>query len=404
MSSKTETQTNKNIDFIFCSFFPVGLEDYAQFFAEYFDDFKYLKWKFPHSKDKNAYSVLETYKDGKLAKSKKLYSFSRAGTELYFLLLPFNYLIYLFQALALIFVPREKGKKVVFMGINYYCTFCGILLKKLGRVDYVIYRVMDFFPLPDSGPYRLLTKIFYQFDKFCLTRSDFLWFTTEGHILGREKYGYFDRKKVNYEMIPLGINMDKVVVATPDEKNSHAIVYCGVVNRYHLLDLVFEAVEKLKKTFPDLVFNVIGDGPDLNYYKELSNTKKLGKSVVFHGYMEENEKFYKTISENSLGIALYRDEENLMKYTEPAKVKYYLNFGIPAIISKVPQIAFELDKREVSFAVDNTIESIAGVIKKYFSDPKMRQKYRSNLLNYIKEVDVKMLLRDRFEKLENSIK
>lgn len=403
MNLKTKTRRNPNIDFIFCSFFPVGLEDYVLFLQSHFVNLFYLKWKFPHSKDKNAFSVAEIYHDGKIIKKRKLWSFSVAGTKAYFILLPFNYLLYLCQALSLIFVRRNRGHKVVFMGINYYCAFCGIILKKLGRVDYVIYRVMDFFPLPDRGAYRFLTKIFYKIDKYCLDQSDFVWFTTEGHIIGREKQGYFNRKKSAYDLIPLGINMDKVISGTRHDTDSHSLVYCGVVNRYHLLGLVFDAVEQLKKTFPDIIFNVIGDGPDLGYFKDLSQKKNLQKNVIFHGYMAEDEKFYKTISSNALGIALYRDEENLMKYTEPAKVKYYLNFGVPALISKVPQIAFELDQRKVSFAVDNNVDSLVETIKTYFSNPKLRQQYKKNLADYLTEIDIDKMLGARFKKIEEQI-
>lgn len=403
MKTKEKVLIRENIDFIFCSFFPVGLEDYVIFLKKYFRDLVYIKWKFPHSKDKKAYSSWETYHDGEIVSEKKLSSFSFAGTKLYFIFLPFNYLLYLCQSLKLLFIKRKKDKKVVFMGINYYCALCGIILKKLGRVDYVIYRVMDFFPLPEKGAYRFLTKIFYKMDKYCLDHSDFIWFTTEGHIIGREKQGYFDRKKSTYDVIPLGINMDKVVLNAEKKDNCHSLVYCGVINRYHLLGLVFEAVEKLKKTFPDIVFNVIGDGPDLKYFKDMSVEKELQKNVVFYGYMEENDKFYKTISNNALGIALYKDEENLMKYTEPAKVKYYLNFGVPAIISKVPQIAFELDKRKVSFAVDNNVESITATISEYFSNQNLRKEYQKNLHEYLKEVDIDKMLRERFQKLEKSI-
>jgi glycosyltransferase involved in cell wall biosynthesis len=403
MNSKAVTETKKSISLIFCSFFPVGLEDYVIFLQRHFSNLIYIKWKFPHSKDKKAYSSREIYRNGKIFKKTRLFSFSVAGTKAYFVLLPINYLLYLCQALNLLFVRRDKARKVVFMGINYYCAFCGILLKKLGRVDHVIYRVMDFFPLPSKGAYRFLTKVFYKIDKYCLDRSDFIWFTTEGHIIGREKYGYFDRKKSKYAIIPLGINIDKIVATPLNKKNQHSLVYCGVVNRYHLLDLVFEAIERLKGSFPDLIFNVIGDGPDLPYYKNLSKEKHLDKNVIFYGYMEENDKFYKTISNNALGIALYRDEENLMKYTEPAKVKYYLNFGVPALISKVPQIAFELDKRKVSFAVDNNVPSLVKTIEKYFSSPEIRSLYQKNLSKYLEEVDIEKLLKAKFDELEKMI-
>lgn len=388
---------NKNLQFIFCSFFPVGLEDYVEFFKANFSEFVYLKWKFPHSRDKKAISALEYYRSGHLFKQKKLFSFSLAGSKLYFLFLPINYLIYFWQSLFLLFIPK-KDKKIVFMGINYFCAFCGIILKKLGKVDFVIYRVMDFFPLPPSGVYRILNRIFYLFDKFCLTNADSVWFTTKGHIIGREKYGYFDRKKFPYEIIPLAININKFLSLPVTKENQHSLVYCGVVSKYQMLDLVFEILQILKKEFTDIKFNLIGSGPDIDYYKKLAGDMNLEKNIIFHGFMEEGEKFSHLMADNALGVALYKDEENYMKYTEPAKVKYYLNFGIPAIVSKVPKIAEELDKIKASFAVNNKAEEIAEVIRKYFKSEKMQKEYRDNIKKFAQTVEVNKLLQEKLEK------
>jgi len=384
-------KSDKNIRFIYCSFFPVGLEDYVSFFQHYFSDCYYLKWKFPHSKDRVAQSMLIKFKEGEIHRQKKLISFSLATNHiLYFLFLPLNYLIYFSQSLSFLFIPKKKF--TIFMGINYFCTFCGIILKKLGRVDYVIYRVMDFFPLPPSGIYRTLNKIFYQFDKFCLKNADSIWFTTEGHIIGREKYGYFDRKDYNYEMIPLGINKNKFVSKDIDDKNKHSLVYCGVISRYHMLDLVFEAINELKKDFPDIKLNLIGSGPAIDYFKDLTKKRELNDNIIFHGYMEEDCKFTKIMSNNALGIALYEDKEDFMRYTEPAKVKYYLNYGVPILVSKVPQIAFELDKKQVAFGVSNNSKEIISKIKNFFGDKSLQIRYKDNIKDYIKEVEVNSLL------------
>ncbi len=401
-TKRTNYNLNDKYSFIFCSFFPVGLEDYVEYFRNYFDDFYYLKWKFPHSKDKQAHSSLIYYQKGELKKEKKLSSISFSGKRfLYFFFLPLNYLQYLFQSMLLKKIPHDK--KIIFMGINYYCTFCGILLKKMGVVDHVIYRVMDFFPLPPSGIYRTLNKIFYQFDKYCLKNADFLWFTTEGHIIGREKYGYFDRKKARYEIIPLGINKNKLENQEINDKNKHSLIYCGVISRYHMLDLVFEAVSELKNKFSDIKFNLIGSGPDIDYFKNLTHEMKLDDNIVFHGYMEEGEEFSKIMSNNALGIALYKDEENFMKYTEPAKVKYYLNYGVPALVSKVPQIAFELDKLRVVIATDNELKSIINNIEQFFNDDSKQIQYKKNIQHYIPTVEISNMLEEKMHKLEEEL-
>ena len=103
------------------------------------------------------------------------------------------------------------------------------------------------------------------------------------------------------------------------------------------------------------------------------------------------------MADNSLGIALYKDEENYMKYTEPAKVKYYLNFGVPPIVSDVPKIARELDREKVAFCVKNDLKDIAGIISKFFNDKEMQKQYKKNISEFVKNIDVNFLLEKNLE-------
>lgn len=377
-----------NIDFIFCSFVPVGFEDYVAFFKKTFNNFTYLKFKFPHSKGGFTSSIND----------KELLTLPNMSNKfLYFLFLPINYFIFMTQVLVLLW-RRPISNKRVFMGVNYMCTFYGLILKLFKRVDFVIYRVTDFFPLPKNGPYRTLNKIFYKIDSFCLKKADSVWFTTEGHIIGREKYGYFNRKNRDYEIIPLGINAKKFMSNKITKFNKYSLVYCGVISRYHMLDLLFEALEDLKKEFPEIKLNLIGSGPDEDYFRGLSVEKGLTKNVIFHGFVPEGRKFDTLMSNNLLGVALYKNEEDFMKYTEPAKVKYYLGFGVPAIISDVPKIAKELDKANVAIAVENDKESIVSVIRKFMLDSSLQKKYKDNIRSFVKTVDINIMLEERLER------
>lgn len=384
-----------NVQLIFCSFVPVGLEDYVNYFVGNFDDFIYLKWKFPHSKGPLS-SSLAVYLHHKLIRDKKLLSIPAFRHSLaYFLFLPINYFLYFLQSISLLWITRSK-RPVIFIGVNYFCTFCGVILKKLGRVDTVIYRVMDFFPLPPNGIYRYLNRIFYLIDSFCLKNSDFIWFTTEGHMIGRENYGYFKRDKYSFSMIPLGLNVRNFISKPEGYYNKFSLVYCGVISKYHLIDLLFEVIQDLKQDFPRIKLNMIGSGPDEAYFKDLATKMDLTENIRFHGFVEDGEFFSQLMSDNALGIAFYRDEENFMKYTEPAKVKFYLSFGVAAIVSKVPLIANELAKKRVCFAVNNDRQEIVRVIKDFISNDELRAEYKTNIGNYIKTIDIDRLLDKAF--------
>ena len=394
MEEQKKIEKFKEAEIIFCSFFPVGLDDYVAYFIDNFKKFAYLKWKFPHSKGKLNSEIIN-YQEKKINYQEKVFSLPVFRNKFfYFLFLPLNYLIYFFQSL---FLSRRNGHDFrIFFGVNYFCAFCGIILRKIGRVDFVVYRVMDFFPLPSSGPYRILNRIFYKIDKFCLNNADSIWFTTEGHIIGREKYKYFNRNKHNYQIIPLGLDINKFLSNPVNDDDCYSLVYCGVISKYHLLDLLFEVVDDLKKDFKNIKLNLIGSGPDEDYFKILSQKMGLQDNIVFYGFMEDGEEFKNLMSKNVLGIAFYKDEENFMKYTEPAKVKHYLSFGVPAIISDVPKIAQELNKKRVSFAVNNSRAKITEVIKKFFIDKQLQKEYKENIKEFVKSIDINSLLETAF--------
>ncbi len=397
LTKKNNMISKSKLRLIFCSFVPVGLEDYVQYFRSNFDDFSYLRWKFPHSKGSVTSSLIE-YSKGNLQKERILLSSKPPKSKLlYFIFLPLNYLLYFSQALTSYF-KRKSRAKVLFIGENYFCTFCGIILKKIGSVDYVIYRVMDFFPLPPQGVYRYLNRLFYVIDKFCLDNSDYIWFTTEGHIIGRERYGYFKRSEYKYEIIPLGLDSQKFVSKAITEENRYSLVYCGVISKYHMLDLLFDVIKELNITYPKIRLNLIGSGPDEEYFKDLCQKMGLQDNIIFHGFLEEGDLFRELVANNILGIAFYRDEENFMKYTEPAKVKYFLSYGVPSVVSKVPLISFELSRKRVCFAVRNDKNEIVDTIRKFLSDASLQQEYKKNVTQYVKTVDIKRLLDETIER------
>lgn len=380
----------KGIRFIFCSFVPVGLEDYVEYMKNHFADFVYFKWRFHFIDSKKISSNIQTFSEGLLINEKRLYSLPKFNNRfIYFLTLPVIYLVYLLQVIKNLIWIKARDKMIIFMGINYFCTLCGIILKHLGAVDFVIYRVMDFFPMPKSGAYRIFNRIFYILDRVSLRFSDAIWFTSIGHIEGREEYGYFDRKNTSFEIIPLGIRQGNFALSRAKE---HSIVYCGNISRYHLLDILFIAVKNLIAKYPDVQLNIIGSGQDELYFKDLARRMGLNGNIHFYGFVKDDS----IIAGNSIGIALYRDEEDFMRYTEPAKVKTYLGYGVPVIISDVPRIASEIAQNRVGFSIKNSVDELCNAIDYFFNTPEIQEEYRKNIMDYNKRFDIDELLDKTF--------
>jgi len=61
---------------------------------------------------------------------------------------------------------------------------------------------------------------------------------------------------------------------------------------------------------------------------------------------------YKRLSMCAFAIAPYEESrETISQFTDPGKVKNYFSIGLPVIITKVPQIAYEVDKEKCGIAI-----------------------------------------------------
>jgi glycosyltransferase involved in cell wall biosynthesis len=165
-----------------------------------------------------------------------------------------------------------------------------------------------------------------------------------------------------------------------------------------MLELAFEAIKVLSKKYKDLKLKIIGSGPDINYYKKLAVDMKITNNVIFFGFMKNGIEFNKLMSTSNLGLAFYKDEEDYIRYTEPAKIKYYFSFGIPAIVSDVPATVNELKEKKLAFIVKNNSNNIAKTIDEYFLNEKMQKIYKTNVKKYLKEIDINKILDESFRK------
>jgi phosphatidylinositol alpha-1,6-mannosyltransferase len=54
-------------------------------------------------------------------------------------------------------------------------------------------------------------------------------------------------------------------------------------------DVVIEAINKIKKQFPNIILLIVGDGRDRKYLEDLVKEKELQKTVIFLGKVDRNE-------------------------------------------------------------------------------------------------------------------
>lgn len=328
-------------------------------------------------------SKLTLYKNGKIILNKDLI-WLRTHPILLFPSLPFVALAIATQTFFYVYRYKERYVKFnYFLSVNAYTAWLGNLLRFTGLIDKTIYWVWDYFPInyPDIR-LRLARWGYWKFDKPSRYYSDEVIFLNK-HLesVRKEKNGLSKKK---YPIIPIGTNPSGSIRTN----NKIIIGHMGMLKKSQGLDLLFDNIETLIKIYPTLKIEIIGSGPEENHFRK--RAEKFTKFVKFYGYIQKDDDVDKIISSWTIGIATYVPLEWSEHYwTDPSKIKAYLNQGIPVIATNVPEFAKELERNDAGIIVDyyknqEFINAVKNIINK-------RNCFANNALKLAKKYDYRNL-------------
>ncbi|MGM9849223.1 MAG: glycosyltransferase family 4 protein [Bacilli bacterium] len=153
--------------------------------------------------------------------------------------------------------------------------------------DYVHYITKGYFVGTSKKIVEYLT-LFYC-DK---TISELIVPTEKTKELFKEKY----KVNRNVYVIPTGIEIEKFYLENNKNlnilekrnslgiaKDDFVILFVGRIGTEKNIDLLLDGMNKLVKLSKKIKLLIIGDGPDMGYYKEYVYKHKLGKNIIFTG-------------------------------------------------------------------------------------------------------------------------
>ncbi|MBN8692487.1 MAG: glycosyltransferase [Bacteroidetes bacterium] len=114
----------------------------------------------------------------------------------------------------------------------------------------------------------------------------------------------------------------------PDSHSSNFyIATCSIIRDVKRLDLMIDILKNIKF---DLVWHVLGDGPDLNKIKELNKQLPNHIKVIYHGFLG-NEKIFEFYRTNPINLFVS------LSYSEglPVSMMEAQSFGIPIMSTDV---------------------------------------------------------------------
>ncbi len=340
---------------------------------------------------KNSVSYMEHYLNGDLKKKKQSPK------------LPANeFLLYARDAFyTLYYIFSSKGKFDYFIGIDSFNALFGLLLKKIGKVDKVVFMTIDYV-MHGRFKNKYLNRFYVWMDRKAFYGSDFTWNVSDRMSRQRVlELGESATKKIQL-VVPIGVPIDEAEKVQTTRKDN-VIVYSGSLSPEFGLELLIESMPHLIAKFPDIELRIIGAGVLEAELKKMVADLKVEKNVNFVGFINttnERERWLKLLKESTLGLATYEDNETTYKrFSDVTKPKDYMSCGLPLITTSVIPISEDVEKHNLGRVVKYNVESFVEGISDLLSRPDERKQIEKNVYEYSKNMTWENIFKKVFNEM-----
>lgn len=317
------------------------------YLLENFDNVFVFSLGFYFLQKKKKYNQLLIYHLGRLQEERLFFNLP-IPPRLVFLLLPLRSALNFIQIVWHVFwLKRKFGRIESYFTVNAFTAWVGMILRKIGIVEKVIFWVWDYYPpIHESKIIMFMRYIYWQFDKIS-TYADQVVFVNRRLMNLRKEIGILP-EGAKYPIVPIGTEYLSQV--RKRKKEPVVFGFIGVLKKGQGLDIVFDNVAAIIGRFPGASYEIIGSGPDEDYFKERAKISSI--PTRFYGFIE-GESFNKVLAKCTIGIATYvPDESNVAHFGDPGKIKRYLSLGIPVIATDVFEFSKEIKKAGAGEIID----------------------------------------------------
>jgi colanic acid biosynthesis glycosyl transferase WcaI len=164
-------------------------------------------------------------------------------------------------------------------------------------------------------------------------------------------------------------------------KDRFLICYIGTIGNAHGLETLIAAAEKVRTTFPQATFLVIGEGAEKDRIVNLAVARGL-TNVQFLG-QQPREKIPAYVSAADLCLVMLKKTE-LFKTVIPTKLLEYMACERPVIVAVDGQARQIVEEAQAGVFVEpEDVESLVETIVSLANDPERRRKMGVSGRNYI---------------------
>jgi len=199
-----------------------------------------------------------------------------------------NYFIFYIYQIIIITKVLLENKDINFAHIRHdtYSVPSTIVLSMYGKKIVADGKIFSSYALKFDKRLRITEKILVPLEKLVLTRYWKFYVYSYNYRTELIKYGLSDNKLF---YIPSSIDLNKIPFYPLNDRNLYNICYFGSLYDYSNVGVLIKAFYLVKKSFPQSLLYIIGDGECYNELKEMVKEFSLEESVIFTGHLHTAE-------------------------------------------------------------------------------------------------------------------
>lgn len=341
----------------------------------------------PHPGSDSVVPFLEIYQNGKLNKKSHFFLTSL----LFYPLLKFSHsnqtqVIFKIRDFFSVFefIFRDKQKYDLFIGLESINAIAGIILRKLGLVNKVVYYVSDYSPNRYNPVW--FNNVYLFLDRFAVIHSDFIWDVSKAMMPARIKVGLDPKKAAPLIHVPNALFPPQINYLPISKIIPNSLVYVGTLGKINGPDVAIQALKIVAKSISQVNLHIYGDGePDISRIKKLAEKLKLTDKVKFHGFITDQVKLSNETKQYTIGLAPYLEVSVSPRWWGDAtKIRLYLAAGLPVVTTHVPPLGKEVEKDGAGIVTNDNPEDFANAIIMLLKDKAVYNRMKKNAIKRAK--------------------
>jgi len=304
------------------------------------DEFIFVR----HSMDGLLPSEVQTHHKAKNISKVQLHVLSRVAP-----------LRYLTEILKTVYYFTFKAKVDVYVGIDPLNALAGILLKKLKRVDTVVFYTADYSLHRFKNT--IMNTIYHRIDAYCVKHASEVWSVSSKIVAIRKEMGLSDNRNIFVPNVP-PIEFDGL---RRNKHDVHTLIMYGIVDTQLDFEGAIRAVAHLASTIPGIRLTIVGNGPEEARLKKLARELKVSEHIIFMG-RQTLAKTLDAASRSGIGLALYTGVWSFNEYGDSTKCREYFNYGLPVISTDSHSTVDEIKQYEAGIIVEKSVDAYVSAI------------------------------------------